>query len=205
MSDTASAQCIIVEDVHNIRKVQTGNPVVLVLGQSGGPCFARPAEMHEWDDDDEPATVVKFSRAVQALRDRERSSEPPVPAPPQQPEPAAPPPPREPTGEVPGLTEDVWNMGNPDWDIWMAVPEDEAPTRALLPPPPHQQALTGPHQPVMDPLPALDSGESDPDPLGLEILEETIRRPRPPRIPTLQQEDNAMEVELVYLLNKKKK
>ncbi len=243
MPDTANlAQCIVEQD-DRIRTVREGEPVVLLPGQPGdAPRFAKLGEL-VGDDDDEPATVVKFSRAVQALRGQETFSEyapqrtqppapkPPPPAPEPQPPapellpvPEPPPPPpseRTPSGEVPGLDEDVWHLGNPDWDIWMSVPDDEAPTHAL----PRQQALTnalsreqaltGPFQPSLDPLPALDDEitkafgkEPCPDPLGLEILEETIARrghPRQPEPAPWQPQDDEEEVELVYLLKNKKK
>lgn len=220
MPDTANlAQCIVEHEAHNARKVEAGAPVILLPGQPGcGPVFADAQEL-QWDDDDEPATVVKFSRAVQALRGKEVFFEPGAAVPPKQPEPAEalpepaePPHQREPTGEVPGLEEDVWKLGNPDWDIWMSTPDDEAPTHALS----RQQALTGPVQPSLDPLPAL--GEQVPsggtaqfcaDSLGLEILEETTLRRTPAQRPEAVSDHHKLaideDVELVYLLKNKKK
>ena len=224
MPDTASLAHCIVED---IRKVSHGIPVILLPGRPGeGPRFVDDEDLC-WDRDDEPATVVKFSRAVQALRG-EASADPGTSADPGMGDPRKPAPAevipaapmetpaalldevQEPTGEVPGLCmeNDVWKMGNPEWDIWMFIPEDEAPTRVL---PGRDQEMCASMSPL-DPLPALGDEtlmgsmeQRHPDPLGLEILEETIRRAFPEipsDIPDLVEEN---DVELVYLLKKKKK
>ncbi len=151
MPDTASlAQCIVDAEVQNYRKVASSASLVLLPGDAG-PRFAEPDEVL-WDDDDEPVTVVKFSRAVQVLRGEEPSLEPAKPPPP--PAPPAVDEERGPTEEVPGLG-DVWGMGNPDWDIWMAVPDDEAPTHVKPRPGPQQPNTTGPFLPSLEPQPTL--------------------------------------------------
>lgn len=190
MPDTASlAECILDLDVQNYRKVTPSSPVVL-LPSEDGPRFADPDEV-QWDDTDEPVTVVKFSRAVQALRGEQPTVEPVAPPPPK-----APPAPAEDRGhseEVPGLN-DVWGMGDPDLDIWMSIPDDEAPTCVRPQPQPGDPNLTGPFRPPMDPLPALEALLSE----ELDSEEKTIRRDDPAPV-------GDDDVELVYLLKKKKK